>query len=1320
MSRRWLGRCSAEPTIGMDFGCAVYTAAHGGLLGTQVELLLVWKGGAGVGCALGNMGEFSAAAPETLLAAATAAIPTIPMQQSGKAGLSTACVSCGGGDGELTVKALYGTGLCKFVVRGPADSGGSGLGVGGRYTKASGRAAFLELAGPNSWVGEVQNTVNRPLVLKAAGTTGGPMELPPNDMVPAGKSGFFSAAAGCRAGYLLYTVEGIGRTELLLLWRPGSGVSCRAGWFSDLVTNKKTSKPVASRADFLPFGPFVLNCGSFQGAEEFVRMLEHPAHLGRYTATVARHFEVDSLRLFASFGSRPALFHVGEFNPLSVRPVETPPPADLLARLGAGEHLVAPRGGLAGGAHHGICTGNGKVWHLQPDLRGGRRCLRAIAAPLRLVEVPIGEFGEGRPGPLLLVDYRGAAAFGLTRARPAEVLAAVKELAAAAAVDSEFENPEHFGFWCVTGRPGSAEAEKVLCRAATMVADSAVGMVGILPNMLAGWTQERMAPPGPLAAASTLTARAAGAANMDEEEPAAAWPLMLVEAMEVPPDPASFSTPVKQPPQLMGKSPGLWSPADSKPSPTEVPDLEEWCTIGAVGPAPAPKVRASAAALIGLSEEPGVLPATATLEPLNPDAEYPDSQLRSRLANRSGNGLDLLRLVFKAGGLRAAIEPLIAPGTTSEWETCTSKGHGRGNLGLCVYGNTEVEVLLVWVVPRADGAGSWLAAALQPSGGFSSLTDTELMHVAKQQSIATFGGAVHVPPGSVASAGLGLFRVYFWLSVPSAAALAEGAPLLGDFALVRIGLLLGPERAIVTACQHPEQHTPAGSKNCGEDDVFGSEFFSNNLIERSHAAVLSKRGSSSSSSSSSSSGGGGGGGGSGSGSNANKSDGSGSISSSDGESGDDSDEEGTHTWDTLDEDEQAAAQTLGWDAESWGDHTPKTRLTWSRLSNGDQLAAAALGYDGQSWDEYAIEATEGGPVLQMASLGTVSIGSPLMASLRPQKPPRMASEGTAGRDLIPETAAASPSAAEEANASRARQVLRAQILGQPDEWIPIARLTRPQAVTVAQARQAALTLRQTLSTTSSEPPPPPPPLETEAETEDKAAAAAAAAFAAVRQTLSKTPGEKPPIAPALTTDVPAAVGEAVQQNAPFPKPVQEPAPVLPAQVLEPELAEAPSAFALKIKPVWQLALPLLDVAALKFILQMVALELLGRTDDVDSAALLRATAALPADAREQFLESCTVLLKKVGKKGATEEVLRSNLGPAGFKAQHIEAVVETVAWVQGGASDVPPPWPASGASGGSEEAVPMEAVPMVAAPPSAHVAPRLPPPPRRLGMDMDV
>eukprot|EP01052_Picozoa_sp_SAG31_P020107 SAG31_NODE_1497_length_8098_cov_4.445806_2_plen_778_part_00 len=108
----------------------------------------------------------------------------------------------------------------------------------------------------------------------------------------------------------------------------------------------------------------------------------------------------------------------------------------------------------------------------------------------------------------------------------------------------------------------------------------------------------------------------------------------------------------------------------------------------------------------------------------------------------------------------------------------------------------------------------------------------------------------------------------------------------------------------------------------------------------------------------------------------------------------------------------------------------------------------------------------------------------------------------------------------------------------------------------------------------------------------------------------------------------------------------------------------------KLKPILDV-LPTLDSRVLKYILEMVALRLQGRNESIDTDSLLRVMADV--DGHDRFLDSCTYLLKKVGKKGATAEILRKILGPIGFAAEHIQVLEETLQWVQNGAIEIPQP-----------------------------------------------
>jgi hypothetical protein len=302
----------------------------------------------------------------------------------------------------------------------------------------------------------------------------------------------------------------------------------------------------------------------------------------------------------------------------------------------------------------------------------------------------------------------------------------------------------------------------------------------------------------------------------------------------------------------------------------------------------------------------------------------------------------------------------------------------------------------------------------------------------------------------VATAGFGLYRVCCWLSVPAAQALTSGEDCLGArFSIQRIALLLGPgPRQLVTRCTGSQPHDVAAATG-GRKDVFEGDFFSSGRISQSHAAAA-HRGDDSSGSS-----------GSGSGSSSGSRSGSSSSSSSDG-SRDDEDTGHHALWEALSEHERDAAATLDWGGATWGARTPKTQQAWDDLADTERDAAAVLGYNEAAWGALGAEplSTDGaGSALQMR---TMSLGQSPPPSRVSELQKQSQQATVLLRPASPQSAGvASPG--KRAEVLAARQGLRAQIMRQPDEWIPIARLARPQAVTQEQARQAAVTLRQTLS-----------------------------------------------------------------------------------------------------------------------------------------------------------------------------------------------------------------------------------------------------------------
>lgn len=71
-------------------------------------------------------------------------------------------------------------------------------------------------------------------------------------------------------------------------------------------------------------------------------------------------------------------------------------------------------------------------------------------------------------------------------------------------------------------------------------------------------------------------------------------------------------------------------------------------------------------------------------------------------------------------------------------------------------------------------------------------------------------------------------------------------------------------------------------------------------------------------------------------------------------------------------------------------------------------------------------------------------------------------------------------------------------------------------------------------------------------------------------------------------------------------------------------------------------------------LQTTALRLQGRSNLIDTEELMRVMSGIAA--RRPFLESCEFLLKKAGRKEATEALLGKQLGPIGFEPEHLRAL----------------------------------------------------------------
>lgn len=113
--------------------------------------------------------------------------------------------------------------------------------------------------------------------------------------------------------------------------------------------------------------------------------------------------------------------------------------------------------------------------------------------------------------------------------------------------------------------------------------------------------------------------------------------------------------------------------------------------------------------------------------------------------------------------------------------------------------------------------------------------------------------------------------------------------------------------------------------------------------------------------------------------------------------------------------------------------------------------------------------------------------------------------------------------------------------------------------------------------------------------------------------------------------------------------------------------------------------PLTDVlsqlsgAALGVALRAAALHLVKRDDDIDAQGVVAALSACGVTGSpKKLLGACGMLLKQAGKGGGqSPEKLESTLSPLGFTAEHLAALVETLAWVKAGAKldedPAPPP-----------------------------------------------